>query len=80
MSHAPVRLIAVANATMDFLQVSLSEIYGTIFGKYRFVTDVTGSHERTSPASSQERYMIDHIAKVMPAGVTDVENILEISA
>jgi hypothetical protein len=80
MSHAPVRLIAVANATIVFLLVSLSEIYGTIFGKYHFVREFMRNHERTSPASSQERYMIDHIAKVIPAGVTEVENIFEISA
>lgn len=70
--------IARANEIVAFLCVSVR--YGTSFGKYLFVNGVTGSHERVSPAKIQVRYIIDQIAKVIPAGVTDVGNIFEISA
>ncbi len=80
ISQSPVRLIAVEKAIIAVLLVSVSFRYGTTLGKYLFVRDVTGSPERASPASIQERYMIDQIAKVIPAGVIADGNIFDISA
>jgi hypothetical protein len=80
MSQTAVRAIAREKLIIEPLSRELLLRYIASFGKYRLVSEVTGSRASVSPAMIHERYISDHIAKVNPAGVTDVANIFEISA
>jgi hypothetical protein len=45
-----------------------------------FFPSLSAKNTTYTPATIHERYISDHIAKVNPAGVTEVANIAEISA